>query len=86
MSLCSISFSFFFYERSVDYHGQENNGPTCAIKSYICTNMFYHKLQIFVKTALINKVIMFEKTLKFNHIIIIYYGRHKIYGFTTKST
>jgi hypothetical protein len=48
--------------------------------------MFYHKLHIFVKTTFINKVNMFEKTLKFKNIIIIYYGRHKIYGFTTNST
>jgi hypothetical protein len=39
-----------------------------------------------VKTTFTSKVIMFEKTLKFKNIIIIYYGRHKIYSFTTKNT
>jgi hypothetical protein len=56
------------------------------IKYYICTNIFLLQIKKIVKTTFTSKVIMFEKTLKFKNIIIIYYGRHKIYRFTTNST
>ncbi len=58
--------------------------------------MFYQILHLYqhillqikkiVKITFTSKVIMFEKTLKFKNIIIIYYGRHKIYSFTTNGT
>jgi hypothetical protein len=46
-------------------------------KAHIESAMWHWGLKTLVKTKFSNKVIMFEKTLKFKQIIQLCYGRYK---------